>query len=144
MEKENLDKVLAMIKGIEKKNLEFERYLSNLKILSRNSLLKEIISDIIENNKSFQIIQLEDEGICLAKEDLEQVSNGNYIEELISKIQNEPSKKIFILREYLSKLEEISESDLNVILKSLTNINLEDLNRELLNLTKVFKIKDTK
>ncbi len=144
MEKENLDKVLAMIKGIEKKNLEFERYLSNLKILSRNSLLKEIISDIIESNKSFQRIQLDDEGICLAKEDLEQISNGNYIEELISKIQNEPSKKIFILREYLSKLEGISESDLNIILKSLTNINLEDLNRELLNLTKIFKIKDTK
>lgn len=144
MEKENLDKVLAMIKGIEKKNVEFERYLSNLKIISRNSLLKEIISDIIESNKSFQIIQLEDEGICLAKEDLEQISNGNYIEELISKIQNEPSKKIFHLREYLSKLEGISESDLNIILKSLTNINLEDLNRELLNLTKIFKIKDTK
>ena len=144
MEKENLDKVLAMIKGIEKKNLEFERYLSNLKILSRNSLLKEIVSDIIESNKYFQRIQLDDEGICLAKEDLEQTSNGNYIEELISKIQNEPSKKFFHLREYLSKLEGISESDLNVILKSLTNKNLEDLNREVLNLTKIFKIKDTK
>jgi len=131
-----------MIKGIEKKNLEFESYLSNLKILSRNSLLKEIIADIIEKNKNFQRIQLDEEGICLAKEEIEPISNGNYIEELISKIQNEPSKKIIILREYLSKLEGIAENDLNVLLKSLTNKNLEDLNKELLNLTKIFQIKN--
>ncbi|MFX1442564.1 MAG: hypothetical protein ACFFHV_04050 [Promethearchaeota archaeon] len=144
MEKENLDKVLSMIKGIEKKNLEFEKYLSNLKILSRNSFLKEIISDILENNKFFQRIRLSDEGTCLAEEELEELSNGNYIEELISKIRNEPSKRIIILREYLSKLEGIAENDLNVILKSLTNKDLEDLKKELLNLTKIFKIKNKK
>ncbi len=144
MEKENLDKVLSMIKGIEKKNLEFERYLSNLNIFSRNSMLKEIISDIIKNNKFFQQIQLEDESICLAKEESETISTDNYIEELILKIQNEPSKKIIILREYLSKLEGISENDLNVILTSLKNKNLEELKLELLNLTKIFNIKNIK
>ena len=144
MEKENLDKVLSMIKGIEKKNLEFERYLSNLNIFSRNSMLKEIISDIIKNNKFFQQIQLEDESICLAKEESEKISTDNYIEELILKIQNEPSKKIIILREYLSKLEGISENDLNVILTSLKNKNLEELKPELLNLTKIFNIKNIK
>jgi len=144
MEKENLDKVLSMIKGIEKKNLEFNKYLSNLKILSRNSFLKEIISNILEKNKFFQRIQLNDNGICLAKEELKELSNGNYIEELISKIRNEPSKKIIILREYLSKLQGIAESDLNIILKSLTNKDLEELNKELLTLTKIFKIKDKK
>ena len=144
MENENLDKVLSMIKGIEKKNLEFDDYLSNLRILSRNNLLKEIISNIIKNNQSFQSLQLENEGICLAKEESGQISDGNYIEELISKIQNEPSKKILILREYLGKLEGISENDLNVILKSLTSKNLEDLDKELLNLTKIFKIRDVK
>lgn len=144
MDKENLDKVLSMIKGIEKKNVEFNKFLSNLKIISRNSLLKEIVSDILAKNKFFQRIQLNDKDIYLAKEKLAELSNGNYIEELISKIQNEPSKKFIILREYLNKLEGIAESDLNVILKSLTNKNLEDLNKELLNLTKIFKIKDTK
>ena len=144
MEKENLDNILSMIKGIEKKNLEFDTYLSNVKVLSRNSLLKEIISNILEQNKFFQRIQVNDKEVCLAKEELEGFSNGNYIEELVLKIQNEPSKKFIILREYLSKLEGISESDLNVILKSLTDKNLEDLNKELVNLTKIFKIKDNK
>ena len=75
---------------------------------------------------------------------MKELSNGNYIEELISKIRNEPSKKIIILREYLSKLEGIAESDLNIILKSLTNKDLEELNKELQTLTKIFKIKDKK
>ncbi len=144
MEKENLDNILSMIKGIEKKNLEFDTYLSNLKFLSRNSLLKEIISNILEQNKFFQRIRVNDKEVCLAKEELEGLSNSNYIEELVLKIQNEPSKKFIILREYLSKLEGISESDLNVILKSLTDKNLEDLNKELVNLTKIFKIKENK
>ena len=144
MEEENLDNLLSMIKSIEKKNLEFDTYLSNLKILSRNSLLKEIISNILEQNKLFQGIRVDDKEVCLAKEEVERLSNGNYIEELILKIQNEPSKKFIILREYLSKLEGISESDLNVILKSVTDKNLEDLNKELINLTKIFKIKENK
>ena len=144
MEKEHLDILISMIKNLEKKNLEFDRYLSSLNILSRNNMLKEIISDIIKNNKFFQSIQLKEGDIYLAKDELEKFSSETYIEKLILKIQNEPSKKIIILREFLNRLDGISESDLNVILKSLKNKNNEDLNKELLNLISIFKIKSLK
>jgi len=144
MEKEHLDILISMIKNLEKKNLEFDRYLSSLNILSRNNMLKEIISDIIKNNKFFQSIQLKEGDIYLAKDELEKFSSETYIEKLILKIQNEPSKKIIILREFLNRLDGISESDLNVILKSLKNKNNEDLNKELLNLISIFKFKSLK
>ncbi len=144
MEKENLDILISMIKSIEKKNLEFDRYLSSLNFISRNNMLKEIISDIIKNNKFFQSIQLKDGEVCLAKDELEKFSSETYIKNLILKIQNEPSKKIIILREFLNRLDGISESDLNVISKSLKNKNNEDLNKELLNLISIFSLKSLK
>ena len=51
MEEGKLNSILSMIKGIERKNLEFEKFLSNLKILSRNKMLREISFNIIKNNK---------------------------------------------------------------------------------------------
>ncbi|TFG25518.1 MAG: hypothetical protein EU532_11570 [Promethearchaeota archaeon] len=144
MEKEHLDTLLSKIKSIEKKNSDFESYLSNINILSRNRIIKEIISDIIKNNKFFQSIHLTDESVCLAIEGSIEVSGENYIEELILKIQNEPTKKIIILREFLNKLEGISEGDLNVLLKSLNDKNYEDLHKELLNLINIFKLKSLK
>jgi len=54
MEKGNLDKILSKIKGIEKKNIEFQKLISTLEIPSRNNMLKEISNDIIRNNKLFK------------------------------------------------------------------------------------------
>ena len=144
MEKEHLDRLISMIKNLEKKNLDFDKYLSSLNILSRNNMLKEIISDIIKNNKFFQSIQFKNGDVYLAKDELENFSSETYIKNLILKIQNEPSKKIIILREFLNKLDGISESDLNVISKSLKNKNNEDLNKELLNLISIFNMKSLK
>lgn len=53
MEKGKMDKILSIIKEIEKKNLELRHFVLNLPIISRKNMLKEISQDIIKNNKLF-------------------------------------------------------------------------------------------
>jgi hypothetical protein len=143
MEKATIDKILTMIKGIEKKNLQFEKYLLNLKIPSRNTLLKEITFDIIRNNNLLQQIQIDEHSLNIAEEKMGDLSITNYIDETMKKIQDEPSKKIIFLREFLNKLEGITENDLTVLLKSLKNKDSEDLRKELMNLANIFNLKIT-
>jgi hypothetical protein len=142
MEKANLEKIRSMIKGIEKKNTEFQQYLSNVKILSRNNILKEISYDIIKNNKLFQKLQVGSNGTYVIKQEIKKISNYNFIEEIISKIQNNPTKKIIFLREFLNKIEGISENDKDVILQSLSNekIETEELKEKILALANIFKL----
>ena len=83
MEKGKLDNILSIIKGIEKKYSEFQRYLSKVKMLSRNKMLKEISYDIIKNNKLFQELRIEGKDISGSIEGVENLSNHNFIEELI-------------------------------------------------------------
>ena len=142
MEEANLEKIRSMIKGIEKKNTEFQQYLSNVKILSRNNILKEISYDIIKNNKLFQKLQVGSNGVYVTKQEIKKTSNYNFIEEIISKIQNNPTKKIIFLREFLNKIEGISENDKDVILQSLSNekIETEELKEKILTLANIFKL----
>ena len=144
MEKENgnLDKVLSMIKGIERKNLEIENYISDLNILSRTNLLKEISVDIIKNSELFQELHIECKDIEVAKDEKKNIIATNFIEEIILKIKNDPAKKIIFLREFLENFEDISQNDKNVILQSLKEKDDEDLNQEMSNLVNVFKIRD--
>ena len=143
MEKGNLDKILSKIKGIEKKNIEFQKLISTLEIPSRNNMLKEISNDIIRNNKLFKELQVETTGIIDAKKEIENISNYNLIEETVLNIQNNPSKKIIFLREFLNKMEGISENDKDVLLQSLNDekIELEELKEKMLSLANIFNLK---
>ena len=143
MEKGNLDKILSKIKGIEKKNVEFQKLISTLEIPSRNNMLKEISNDIIKNNKLFKELQVEITGIIVGKEEIENISNYNLIEEIVLKIQNIPSKKIIFLREFLNKMENISENDKGVLLQSLNDekSEIEELKEKMLSLANIFNLK---
>lgn len=143
MEKGNLDKILSKIKGIEKKNVEFQKLISTLEIPSRNNMLKEISNDIIKNNKLFKELQVEITGIIVGKEEIENISNYNLIEEIVLKIQNIPSKKIMFLREFINKMEDISENDKGVLLQSLNDekIEIEELKEKMLSLANIFNLK---
>jgi len=143
MEMGNLDKILSMIKGIEKKSLEFQKLISTIEISSRNNMLKEISNDIIKNNKLFKELQVEITGIIVAKEEIENISNYNLIEEIVLKIQNIPSKKIIFLREFINKMEDISENDKGVLLQSLNDekIEIEELKEKMLSLANIFNLK---
>jgi hypothetical protein len=135
MEKENrkLDKVLSMIKGIETKNLEFEDYISDLNILSRTNLLKEISVDIIRNSELFQEV---------AKDEQKNILPTDFVEDIILKIKKDPAKKIIFLREFLDNFKDISQNDKNVILQSLKEKDDGELNQEMSNLVYVFKLRD--
>ncbi len=137
-----LGKVLSMIKGIERKNLEFENYISNLNIYSRTNLLKEISFNIIKNSKLFQGLNVDFRDVQAVKEKKEEILNNNFIEATILKIRNNPTKKIIFLREFLDNLEDISQNDKDVILQSLKDKENEELNQELSNLVQIFKKHD--
>ena len=137
-----LGKVLSMIKGIERKNLEFENYISNLNIYSRTNLLKEISFNIIKNSKLFQGLNVDFRDVQVVKEKKEEILNNNFIETTILKIRNNPMKKIIFLREFLDNLEDISQNDKDVILQSLKDKDDEELNQEMSNLVQIFKKHD--
>jgi len=143
MEKGNLDKILSKIKGIEKKNVEFQKYLSSIDILSRDNILKEISIDIIKNNKQFKELHGEINGKSIDKEDIDNICDTSYIDDLILKIQKNPSKKIIILREFFQKIEGISENDKSVILQSLNDdkCKIEELKEKIASLVNIFKLK---
>ncbi|MBD3337817.1 MAG: hypothetical protein GF353_01825 [Candidatus Lokiarchaeota archaeon] len=144
LEKKKLLKVLSMIKGIEKKNQEFENYLTSLDIPSRNKILKEISISIIKNSKLFKESQLNNERMILSKEELDRISKNNFIEEIILKIQNSPSKKVLYLREFLNQFEDISSNDKDVLLQSLKDENkdINEIHQEMESLVEIFKLKD--
>lgn len=137
-----LGKVLSMIKGIERKNLEFENYISNLNIYSRTDLLKEISFNIIKNSKLFQGLNVDFRDVQVVKEKKEEILTNNFIEAIILKIRHNPMKKIIFLREFLDNLEDISQNDKDVILQSLKDKEDEELNQELSNLVQIFKKHD--
>ena len=139
---DKLGKVLSMIKGIERNNLEFENYISNLNIYSRTNLLKEISFNIIKNSKLFQELNVDFKNVQVAKEKKEEILTNNFIEVTILKIRNNPMKKIIFLREFLDNLEDISQNDKDVILQSLKDKDEEELNQEMSNLVQIFKKHD--
>lgn len=141
MERGNKEKILEMIKAIETKNSEMEDYISNLSILTRNDMLKEITRDIINNNSLLQeLIGTEDK--IISTEKTEKTSFDYVIEGFINKIQKEPYKKVIFFREFLELFQDrISEKDKEVILKSLKDEkNDEKLRERMVSLASIFKL----
>jgi len=141
MERGNKEKILEMIKAIETKNSEMEDYISNLSILTRNDMLKEITRDIINNNSLLQeLIGTEDK--IISTEKTEKSSFDYVIEGFINKIQKEPYKKVIFFREFLELFQNrISEKDKEVILKSLKDEkNDEKLRERMVSLANIFKL----
>ncbi|UCD01458.1 MAG: hypothetical protein JSV23_00045 [Promethearchaeota archaeon] len=141
MERGNKEKILEMIKAIETKNLEMEEYISDLSILSRNDMLKEITRDIINNNSLLQELRGTEDKI-ISTEKTEKSSFDYIIEGYINKIQKDPHKRVIFLREFLELFQNrISEDDKKVILKSLKDEKNDDKLRErMVSLANVFKL----
>ena len=98
MERGIKDEILNMIKDIEKKNSEIDKYLSGLSFLSRNKTIKDIMSNIIENNSILQEIE-KSKGDYLHLRVNDQANKlHDLVESFISKIQDTPTKKIIYLR----------------------------------------------
>jgi hypothetical protein len=141
MEPENIIKTLSMIKDIEKKNREMEDFLSNLTITSRNDLLKEITSDIIEKSSIIKEHGFSKENICVSESvSSELISINSIIDNLVSNIQKNPSKKVLYLRLFLDRFHDISDQDKNVLIQSVKDEPSEGLKDKMLSLINVFKL----
>ena len=141
MESSNLKKIISMIKGIEKKTSELENFLTTLPILTRNSMLKEIYEDTLKNNKFFQELGVSKEKIDRPEYLKESLLIENIIEDIISNIKENPSKKVIYLKEFLKLFQEISDNDKMVILQSLKDKDPSELEKQIMSLTKIFKVK---
>ncbi|MFW9820291.1 MAG: hypothetical protein ACFFE5_11840 [Candidatus Thorarchaeota archaeon] len=126
----NKDRILEIINEVENKNSEIEEYLSNLKILPRNEMLKQITRDIISKNLVIQELLGSEEQI-ISNEKEGEISIDHIIEGYYEKIQNYPNKKIIFLREYLELFQDrITDSDKDVILNSLKDEKNEEKLKE--------------
>ncbi|MFX1377998.1 MAG: hypothetical protein ACFFA4_02805 [Promethearchaeota archaeon] len=126
----NKDKILEIIKDIENKNSEMKEYLSSLKILSRNDMLKEITRDILNHNSLIQELLGGDTQI-ISNGNREKTSIDYIIEDYFNKVQEYPNKKVIFLREFLELFQDrIEEKDKNVILNSLQDEDNNDKLKE--------------
>ncbi|MFX1312093.1 MAG: hypothetical protein ACFFHD_05730 [Promethearchaeota archaeon] len=141
MEKENKDRILNFIREIKDRNSKMEEYLSSLSLLSREDMLKEICRNIIEENKILQEIVGSKEKI-LSGEVTEKVHTiEERIDTIISNIQENETKKIIYLREFIDTFQEISDNDRNVIIQSLKDEeNINQLKEKMLSLSNIFKL----
>jgi len=141
MKRENVNKTLSMIKDIEEKNEKMEEFLSNLTITSRNDLLKEITIDIIKKNSIIKEHGFSKEIICVTEsENSELISISSIIDNLVSNILKNPSKKVLYLRLFLDRFHDISDQDKNVLIQSVKDEASEGLKEKMLSLINVFKL----
>jgi len=141
MERENILKTLSLIEDFEQKNVMIDEILSNLPISSRNELLQEITRDIIEQNRIFKEHGFANENICDPESSNQEGSSIDLlIDNLVSNIQKNPSKKVLYLRLFLERFRDISDQDKNVIIQSIKDEDSKGLKEKILSILKVFKL----
>jgi len=141
MERENILKTLSLIEDFEQKNVEIDEILSNLPIFSRIELLQEITRDIIEQNSIIKEHGFPKENVCDPESSNQEVSSINLlIDNLISTIQKNPSRKVLYLRLFLDKFKDISDQDKNVVIQSIKDEDSKGLKEKILSILKVFKL----
>ena len=141
MERENILKTLSLIEGFEQKNVEIDEILSNLPISSRIELLQEITQDIIEQNSTIKEHGYIKENTCDPESSNQENSPINLlIDNLVSNIQKNPSKKVLYLRLFLDRFRDISDQDKNVVIQSIKDEDSIGLKEKILSILKVFKL----
>jgi hypothetical protein len=141
MDRENILKTLAHIADFEQKNVEIDEILSTLPISSRSELLRDIALDIIEKNSIIREHGLTKENICDPGSSNQEVSSIDLlVDNLISDIQKQPSKKVVYLRLFLDKFQEISDQDKKVVIQSIKDEDSKSLKEKIISILKVFKL----
>jgi hypothetical protein len=119
MERGNKDKILRIIDELEKSESELEKYISELSILTRNEMLQEIMNAIIERNTVLQEIERSQKPHSHSILEEKTNSMQQLVVNYISNIQENPTKKIIYLREFLDNFKSITNKDKEVVLNSL-------------------------
>jgi type I restriction-modification system DNA methylase subunit len=141
MEREFIDKALSLLKDLSDKNLKIEEILSEMSLSSRNDLLREISRDIVEKNNLVKEHGLSNEDTCEPiSSDPELLSINTLLDNLVSNIEKNPSKKVIYLRLFLDRFHDISDQDKNVIIQSVKEEDTKGLKAKMLSLINVFKL----
>jgi len=140
MEKGNFEKIFQMIEGIEEKNSQLARYLKSMSFTSRNKMLKEIVRDVVTNNELIKQLEIPIETMY-TKEKISESLIDNVVADIVVNIQNNETKKVIYLKEFLSMFHEISENDKAVILQSLKDEKIENLKEKMLSLVSMFNLR---
>ena len=120
-----LSKIYAELRQIlfestQNKGEDRNEILSNLPIPSRSELLHEISLNIFEQNRIIKEHGVPEEIISDLKSKKKEISREELlIDNLISNIQKNPSKKVIYLRLFLDRFRDLSDQDKNVIIKSI-------------------------
>ncbi|MFW9951291.1 MAG: hypothetical protein ACFFKA_14320 [Candidatus Thorarchaeota archaeon] len=108
---------------------------------SRNELLKEVLSQIIQNNQYLNDIKSSDESTSeIEKTFIEPDTIETLLDNLLVNIQKNPIKKVIYLKLFFDRFHEISEQDKNVIIQSVKDEPPENVKEKLSSLLKVFKL----
>jgi type I restriction-modification system DNA methylase subunit len=141
MEREIVDKALSILKDIEEKNVKIEELLSSMSISTRNDLLRDITRNIIEKNNLIKEYGLSNEFICEPiSSDPEVISINSLLDNLVSNIEINPSKKVIYLRLFLDRFHDIADQDKQVIIQSVKDEDTKGLKAKMLSLVNVFKL----
>jgi hypothetical protein len=142
MSEDKIGKIINYIDNIEDENKKLLKFISELSLSTRHEILTKILQDIIETKQLIIDRSIyEGEG---SQKDLKKKKDkvAGIIEEVIQNISKNPAKKVFYLKEFLDKLEEISEKDKAVVLQSLKNAEIDLLEQKMSSLIKIFKIRE--
>ncbi|MFW9894172.1 MAG: hypothetical protein ACFFD7_00030 [Candidatus Thorarchaeota archaeon] len=139
MERGNKDKILRIIDELEKSETELEKYISELSILTRNEMLQEIMNAIIEKNTVLQEIERSQTPHSHSMMEEKTKNIQELVVNYVLNIQENPTKKIIYLREFLDNLKSISNQDKEVILNSLQDEkDFERLKEKMTSLVTIF------
>jgi hypothetical protein len=142
MSEDKIGNIINFIDNIENENNKLLNFISELSLPTRHEILTEILQDIIETKQLIIDKSIyEGEG---SQKDLKKKKDkvSGIIEEVVQNITKNPAKKVFYLKEFLDKLEEISEKDKAVVLQSLKNTEIDFLEQKMSSLIKIFKIRE--
>ncbi|MHA1146753.1 MAG: hypothetical protein ACTSR8_00745 [Promethearchaeota archaeon] len=139
MDSVNLEEIINLLKEIEKKKAKLSKKLVNLDPLSREKILKDIYENILTNSSLIKEFR---EGSEILFSETDSPKTKTSIERIIDEIQMNPTKKVFVLKEFLDNFPNISETDKNALLSSLENTEVKDLAGKMSSLLEIFKIND--
>ena len=140
MERKKFLEVSKKISSIEEKNRDLDELLSNFSDLSRKNMVREITQKIIKNSLILKQMGVNKDLILPNEEQEEPLLFQAIVENSISEIKRNPTKKVIILKDLLDKMPEITVNDKKVILQSLKDEKIENLTTKILDLVKIFKL----
>ncbi|MBY9007930.1 MAG: hypothetical protein KGD63_14405 [Candidatus Lokiarchaeota archaeon] len=133
-------KILSKIEDIEEKNAELIDFLSKLPFLSREAMMENILKDIITNHPIFKTLGITEKKVYSDSKSEKAQIIKQYIGDTILIIDKNPAKKVFFLKKFLDNFVSISESDKNIVLQSLKNTEIKDLENKMSSLISIFEI----